>query len=79
MIRFFRLCKKIIHIFGNSVKLTDLKIFSDKSLHHTGRIYVFLNRIIQHIILVKHLDEVGMGFLCNKDKGSAKKRNHDQE
>ena len=61
------------------MEFTDLKIFSDKSLHYTGRIYIFLNRIIQHIILVKHLDEVGMGFFGNKDKGSAKKRDHDQE
>ena len=71
------LCEKIIYIFRNTVEFINLMVFPYKSFYHTGGIYIFLNRIIQNIILVEYLDKMRMGFFCNKNKRSSEKRDYD--
>ena len=52
----------------------DLMLLPDKSLYHSGSIYIFLNRIIQDVIFVKYLYKMRMGFFRNKKSVSAQKR-----
>ena len=47
-------------------------------LHDPGRIYILLHSIVQHIILVKHSDKVGMCLLGNKDQHAPQYRDRDQ-
>ena len=61
------------------MELFVLMFCSYISLYYSGRINIFLNRIIQNIIFVKYLDKMRMGFLCNKDQGPAQDRHSDQQ
>ena len=55
------------------MEFLDLIVLTHESLYHTGGVYIFLYGIIQHIVLIKYLDEVWMGCFCNKNQGSTQK------
>ena len=61
------------------MKFFDLIVFPYKCLDYTGCINVFLNRIVQLIILIKYLDKMRMCFFCNIDQRSSENRNYNQE
>ena len=54
-------------------------VLSYKGLDNTSCIDIFLNRIIQFIILIKYLYKMRMCLFCNKQQCSAKKRDNNQE
>ena len=63
--------KKLIDISGNPMEFLDLIVLTYESLYHTGGVYVLLYGIVQHIVLVKYLDEMRVGCFCNKKQGAS--------
>ena len=54
-------------------------ILTNISLNHAGCIYIFLHRIIQHVILIKHLNKMRMRLLGNKDQHAPQNRDHGKQ
>ena len=54
------LCEQRVHQSGNPVEFLNLIVLPHIGLYHAGGVYVFLNGIVQHIVLIKYLNEVGM-------------------
>ena len=75
----FSLCEQGINVFGYPMEFIYLIIFSYKSFHYTGSVDVFLNGIVQLIVLVKYFDKMRMCFFCNVHQCAAENRDHDQE
>ena len=65
--------EKIIDISGNPMEFFNLIVLTDESLYHTGGVYILLYGIVQHIILIKYLNEMWVGCFCNKNQSSTQK------
>ena len=74
-----RFGKQIKDNAGDPVEFFDLMIFPYISLDHSGSVDIFLHRIIQHIVLVKHLLKILVGAFGDKDQGKSQQRNGNQE
>ena len=61
------------------MEFADFVILTHICLHHTGCIDIFLYRVVQYVIFVKHLDEMRMSRLRNKNQDTAKDRDGDQQ
>ena len=49
----------------------NLIVLTYESLYHTGGVYIFLYGVVQHIILIKYLDEMRVSCFCNKKQGAS--------
>ena len=63
--------KKLIDISGNPMEFPNLIVLTDEGFYHARGVYILLYGIVQHIVLVKYLDEMRVGCFCNKKQGAS--------
>ena len=53
-------------------------VAADIRLDDPCRVDIFLDCVVEHIVLIKHLDKMWVRFLCDKDQCGAEDRRYDQ-
>ena len=71
--------KELEHQSRDLSEFLHLMVFTHIRLDHARCIDILLNSIVEHIVLIKHLDKMGVRFLRNKKQHSSEDRNRDQQ
>ena len=74
-----RLCKELKYDCGDLSKLLNLMFAPDIRLYHAGSVDIFLDGIIEYVVLVKHLDKMRVRLLRDIDQHTAEDRHHGKQ
>ena len=74
-----RLCKQLEDLLRNLSELFVLIVFTHIRFDHACRIDIFLHRVVQDVIFIKHLDKVRMRFFRDPDQHTSQDRYRNKE